>query len=82
MVVRLIPAPATIIAYREAIGGRRFIMCNITGAACFVLLWFGKLDSASFTTIILGTIAVYIAGRTTEAKWKSRSPDDVPDDTQ
>lgn len=54
-------------------GGRRFLLTVGCGAVCSVLLWFGKLSDPSFTTIILGTVAVYIAANTTQ-KVKGQAP--------
>lgn len=50
----------------QTFGGRRFILTVGCGLVCSVLLWFGKLTDGSFTTIILGTVAVYIAANTTQ----------------
>jgi hypothetical protein len=47
-------------------GGRRFLLTVGCGGVCSILLWFGKLSDPSFTTIILGTVAVYIAANTTQ----------------
>lgn len=57
----------------ESVGGRRFIMSMLIGAAATLLQWFGKLDAAGaqYTVIILGTVAAYIAGNTTQ---KIKSP--------
>lgn len=73
-------SPATITAYRIAVGGTRFITTNVTGVACFILLWFGKLDPGSFVTIIIATVAVFIGGETTERvkHGPTKQPDDVP----
>lgn len=61
----------------ESVGGRRFIMSMLIGAAATVLQWFGKLDAAGaqYTVIILGTVAAYIAGNTTQ---KIKSPGREP----
>lgn len=40
----------------------RFVLCVGCAGVCTVLLWFGKLDSASFTIIIMGTIGAYVSG--------------------
>lgn len=52
----------------ETLGGRRFIMSMLIGAAATVLQWFGKLDpaGAQYTIIILGTVAAYITGNTAQ----------------
>jgi hypothetical protein len=48
----------------ETLGGRRYTLTLGCGVACSFLLWFAKLSDASFATIILGTVGVYIAGNT------------------
>lgn len=40
----------------------RFILCIGCGAVTSILLWFGKLDSGSYTAIIMGTVGAYVAG--------------------
>lgn len=40
----------------------RFVLCVGAGAVCSILLWFGKLDSGSYTAIIMGTVGAYVAG--------------------
>ena len=47
-------------------GGRRFIMAMGAGITATVLQWFGKLDAAgsSYVMIVLGTVATYIGGNT------------------
>lgn len=44
----------------------RFVLCVGCAGVCSVLLWFGKLDSASFTIIIMGTVGAYVAGGVVE----------------
>lgn len=46
------------------LGGRRFILTVGCGVICSILLAWGKLTDASYTTIILGTVAVYISANT------------------
>lgn len=55
-------------AFIENLGGRRFIISMLIGAAATVLQWFGKLDAAGaqYTVIILGTVAAYITGNTAQ----------------
>jgi hypothetical protein len=52
----------------ETLGGRRFVMSMLIGAAATVLQWFGKLDpaGAQYAIIILGTVAAYITGNTAQ----------------
>lgn len=50
----------------SAIGGRRFLMTMGCGISCTVLVWFGKITPEVFQYIVIGTIAVYIGGNTTQ----------------
>jgi hypothetical protein len=43
-------------------GGRKFFLVIGCGVACTVLVWFAKITDGTFATIILGTVAPYIAG--------------------
>lgn len=54
----------TIRNYISGFGGRRFLLALGAGVVCSALLWFGKLDTGSFSAIILGTVGAYIAGAT------------------
>lgn len=47
-------------------GGRRFILCLGCSISCTVLLWFGKIPPEIFRDLILGTVAAYIIGNTTQ----------------
>lgn len=53
---------------RKAIGGTRFILAVGCGLVTSALLWFDKLDGGSYTTVILGTVGAYIAGRSYEKR--------------
>lgn len=44
----------------------RFVLCVGSSAISSVLLWFGKLDSPSYTLIIAGTVGAYVAGGVVE----------------
>ena len=48
----------------DTIGGRRFFLTCTTQVISSGLLWYGKLTSEAYSMIILGTVAVYIAGNT------------------
>lgn len=50
----------------ESIGGRRFFLTCTTQAISSVLLWYSKLTPDAYSLIILGTVAAYIAGNTTQ----------------
>lgn len=49
-----------------AVGGRRFILTVGSGFVNAILLWFGKLSSEAYTTIVLATTAVYIGANTAQ----------------
>lgn len=49
-----------------AVGGRRFVLCLGCSMVCTVLLWHAKIDGSIFRDIILGTVAAYIIGNTTQ----------------
>jgi len=52
----------------DELGGRKFVLTLGCAVACTALLWFGKLDSGSFTAIILGTVGLYIGGNVTQKR--------------
>ena len=43
-----------------SMGGRTFFLTLGCGVVVSILLWFGKLDSGAYSTIVLGTVGVYI----------------------
>lgn len=43
---------------------RRWLMTMGCGVACFVLVWFEKIDGAVFAAVIVPTVGAYIAGNT------------------
>lgn len=57
---------------------KRFLLCVGCGAVTSFLLWFGKLDSGSYTAIIMATVGAYVAGgvveRTKEIKAQGPTP--------
>ncbi len=50
--------------YIEKLGGRRFIICMLIGAATALLTYLGKIDGGVYTAVILGTVGAYITGNT------------------
>jgi hypothetical protein len=48
------------------IGGRRFILTLGCGIASTFLVWNAKISDSIFRDIIIATVAVYIAGNTTQ----------------
>jgi hypothetical protein len=53
-------------AHIVTLGGRRFILTLGCGIACTVLVWHAKITDIVFRDIIIATVAVYIAGNTTQ----------------
>jgi uncharacterized membrane protein YeaQ/YmgE (transglycosylase-associated protein family) len=45
-------------------GGRRFIISMLIGAATASLSYLGKIDGNIYATVILGTVGAYITGNT------------------
>jgi hypothetical protein len=56
------------------LGGRKFILTVGCGLVTSILLWFDKLAGSEYATVILGTVAVYIAGGTYENVKGPRPP--------
>jgi hypothetical protein len=52
----------------ENAGGRRFLVTVGAGSFTTLLQWFGKLDAAgnTYMLVIIGTVGAYIAGNTTQ----------------
>ena len=52
----------------ETSGGRRFVLAMGAGITTTVLQWFGKLDPAgnTYMLVVIGTVASYITGNTTQ----------------
>lgn len=56
----------------KKLGGRRFLLCVGCGALTSLLLYSGKLDSGSYTAIIIATIGAYVAGDTMQGISKQK----------
>ena len=52
----------------ETSGGRRFVLAMGAGITTTILQWFGKLDPAgnTYMLVVIGTVAAYITGNTTQ----------------
>lgn len=46
------------------LGGRRFILTVGCGLFTTMLTWYGKIDSGTYSTVIIATVGAYIAGNT------------------
>lgn len=49
------------------IGGRRFILTMLTGAATTILVFLGKIDGTVYSLVTLGTVGAYITGNVYES---------------
>jgi hypothetical protein len=52
----------------ETSGGRRFVLAMGAGITTTVLQWFGKLDPAgnTYMLVVIGVVGAYIAGNTAQ----------------
>lgn len=52
----------------EASGGRRFVLAMGAGITTTILQWFGKLDPAgnTYMLVVIGCVASYITGNTAQ----------------
>ena len=48
--------------YLRYIGGRKFALAVLALISATAMVYFGKIDSAGFTTCLLGIIGAYTAG--------------------
>ena len=48
----------------EWLGGRRFIISMLIGAATALLTYCGKVTDSTYSMVILGTVGMYITGNT------------------
>ena len=53
-------------------GGRRFLMSMLVGLTTALLTYLGKIDGATYSLTILGTVGAYIAGNVIQ---KVKAPD-------
>jgi hypothetical protein len=51
-----------------SLGGRKFLLSVGCGLVTSILLWFGKLDSTAYSTIIISTVGVFVAGNVVQKK--------------
>ena len=48
----------------DKLGGRRFIISMLIGAATAILVYYAKISDTIYATVILGTVGAYITGNT------------------
>lgn len=60
-------------------GGRRFLMCMGCAAVCTALVYLGTISDVVFQNIIMGTVAVYVAGGTAQKFTKATEDDSKKD---
>lgn len=68
-------SPRRITEYREAFGGRRFLLTVGAGIVNTALRVFDFIDQATYSNLTLWTVAAYITGATAQ-KFSSRGPRD------
>jgi hypothetical protein len=56
--------PESALAWLQGLGGRRFLLTVGNAAVNTVLLWFGKLGTGEYVTIVTLTTGAYIAAGT------------------
>lgn len=54
----------------ELFGGRRFVMTMGCAVVCTWLVWFERISGEVFRDLILGTVAVYVAGNVAQKKFE------------
>jgi FtsH-binding integral membrane protein len=47
---------------------RKFLLASAVLVAATVLVWFEKIDSSGYVSLVIGVIGVYIAGNVTQKK--------------
>jgi hypothetical protein len=56
----------------QTFGGRKFLLTLGCGLVTTVLVWFQKIDGATYSLVILGTVGAYITGNVVQ-KGKSEN---------
>lgn len=51
----------------QNLGGRRFILTMLTGAATTLLVFLGKIDGSTYSLVTLGTVGAFITGNVVES---------------
>lgn len=69
---------------KDAYGGRRFLLACASGVGANLMQWFGKLDPAgnSYMLVIVATVAAYITGNVAERRNASKHPSVANDDAK
>lgn len=50
----------------EQLGGRRFLLCVMTGAATVTLAAAERIDGATYALVMIGVVGAYITGNTAQ----------------
>ena len=58
----------------ETLGGRKFVMTLGCGLATTALTWFGKIDGATYSLVIVATVGAYIAGNVAQKRGGPNDP--------
>lgn len=54
--------PERLAAWRDAFGGKRFLLTLGAGLVDAILVWFGKITSGDFVLVTAATVGAFIAG--------------------
>ena len=58
--------PENVGRWLSAVGGRRFWLTMLTGAAASLLAWYAKISDEIYRDVTLGTVGAYIIGNTVQ----------------
>lgn len=57
----------------DYVGGRTFLLVLLAGAACFILVWAGKIAGAEFIAALGITLGPYIAANAVQGHTDARA---------